>query len=153
MGYVDPRKILTGSDGYVLAGIEGGEMTRLIDATSFNAGLNVTNSDSQFLGDDFIYAVPTGKSVTISITEGVVRDDITVAKILDAYRAGKKIFFGFQGVFDRTMIDGQESRMTFPNCVPDGTITLMNMTPGEPLSRELAFRGNALPEYIKHFTG
>ena len=150
---IDPTKCLSGSDGYVLAGLDGNEMVRLIDCTSFNAALNVTNADHQVLGDDFIYAVKTGKSVTISVTEGVVRDDITVQKILDAYKAGRQVFFAFQGVFDRTMIDGQECRMTFSKCVPDGTVTLMNMNPGEVLSRELAFRGNALPEYINYFKG
>lgn len=152
MEKLDPRKVLTGSDGYISAAVGDGEAVRLVDVTAFNASLNVTNADHQVIGDKFIYAVNTGVSVAISITEGVTRDDVTIVPILEAYKANKPVYFTFHGTLDRKWCDGQESRQVFRNCVPDGTIGILNLTPGEALSRELAFRGNALPEILKYFT-
>ena len=147
---LDLRKVLSGKDGRIYVTV-GGTTYFLAEAASFNAALNPTNADVQPMGSALIGAVPTGYTVTISLNEYVVRDDVIIEPIINALKNGGNPIFDFQGVLDRTMIDGQESRQTFRNCVPDGTVNLMNMTPGEVVQRETSFRGNAIPEIIKAF--
>lgn len=147
---LDIKKVLSGKDARLYATFNG--MTAcLFEASSFTAALNPTNADVQPMGSPVIGAVPTGYTITLSVTEYVVRDDVMIVPILDAIKSGKAVTYDFQGVLDRTGIDGQESRQTFRDCVPDGTITLMNATPGEVITRETSFRGNALPEVISAF--
>lgn len=147
---LDLRKVLSGKDGRIYVTV-GGTTYFLAEAASFTAALNPVNADVQPMGSALIGAVPTGYTVTISMNEYVVRDDVIIEPIINALKNGGNPVFDFQGVLDRTMIDGQESRQTFRNCVPDGTVNLMSMTPGEVVQRETSFRGNAIPEIIKAF--
>lgn len=147
---LDLRKVLSGKDGRIYVTVNGTTYF-LAEAASFTAALNPTNADVQPMGSALIGAVPTGYTVTITLNEYVVRDDVIIEPIINALKNGGNPVFDFQGVLDRTMIDGQESRQTFRNCVPDGTVNLMSMTPGEVVQRETSFRGNAIPEIIKAF--
>lgn len=148
---LDISKVLSGKDARIFVTLRG-ESYFYAEASSFVAALNPTNADVQPMGSSLIGAVPTGYTVTLTVSEYVVRDDIIIAPLLDAIRNGVPISWDFQGVLDRTAIDGQESRQIFRNCIPDGTINLLNTTPGEVVQRETSFRGNALPEIIKAFT-
>lgn len=148
---VDSRKVLTGSDARIYATVNG-TPTLLAEAQSFTAALNPSNADVQTLGNQLIGAVTGGWTVTLSVTEYVVRDDIMLEPLIAALKSGARISYDFQGVLDRTSIDGQESRQVFRDCIPDGTFNLLNLTPGEPVTRETSFRGNAFPEIIKGFT-
>lgn len=148
---LDFKKVLSGKDGRIYVTVNGVSYF-LAEAASFVAALNPTNADVQPMGSNLIGAVNTGWTVTISLKEYVVRDDIMIAPLIEALRTGARISYDFQGVLDRTMIDGQESRQVFRDCVPDGAFSLLSMTPGEVVQRETAFRGNALPEIIKAFT-
>lgn len=147
---LDDRKLLSGKDGRVYVTIND-QTYFLAETASFTAGLNFTNADVQPVGSALIFAVPTGYTVTLTMSEYVIRDDVTLAPIIEALKKGQVPRYTFQGVLDRTMIDGQESRQTFRSCVPDGTFNLLNFTPGEVIQRETSFRGNATPEIIKAF--
>lgn len=147
---LDLRKVISGKDARLFCTYKG-KTVQLAEASSFVAALNPTNADVQPMGSALIGAVTTGYTITLTITEYVVRDDAMVVPILEAIKKGEPVMFDFQGVLDRTAIDGQESRQSFRNCVPDGTIGLMNATPGEVCTRESSFRGNAMPEIIKYF--
>ena len=148
---LDLRKVLSGKDGKVFITVNGTTFL-LAETNSFVAALNPTNADVQPIGSTLIGAVNTGWTVTISLKEYVVRDDIILEPIIAALKSGARISYDFQGVLDRTMVDGQESRQVFRDCIPDGTFTMLSFTPGEVVQRETAFRGNALPEIIKAFT-
>ena len=99
-----------------------------------------------------IGAVPTGVSVSLSMTELYIRDDVMMTPILNAIKQGYMPRYDFQCVLDRTIIDGTESRQTYRNCIPDGSVNLFNITPGEIVQREWSYRVNALPEQIKAFS-
>lgn len=148
--FFDERKLLSGKDGRVYVSIDD-KTYFLAETASFTAALNFTNADVQPVGSALILAVTTGYTVAITMTEYVIRDDVTIKPIIEALAKGKVPRYIFQGVLDRTVMDGQESRQTFRNCVPDGTFNLLNFTPGEVVQRETAFRGNATPEIIKAF--
>lgn len=148
---LDLKKVLTGKDGKVWVSWNG-NTELLAEANNFVAALNFTNADVQPIGSILNGAVPVSCTVTISIKNYVIRDDIMLAPIIEALRSGARISFDFQGVLDRSMIDGQESRQVFRDCVPDGTFSLLNFTPGDVVTTESSFRGNALPEIIKAFT-
>lgn len=147
---LDIKKVLSGKDARLYATYKG-KTACIFEASSFTAALNPTNADVQPMGSPIIGAVPTGYTITLTVTEYVVRDDVMVVPILEAIKKGEAVVYDWQGVLDRSAIDGQESRMTFRDCVPDGTVTLMNATPGEVITRETSFRGNAIPEVIKAF--
>lgn len=148
---IDMKKVLTGQDGRIYVTVDGVSHL-LAEATAFTAALNPTNADVQTIGSSLIGAVPTGYTITLTVNEYVVRDDVMLVPVIEALRAGRHFYVDFQGILDRTMMDGQESRQVFRDCVPDGTFTLLNITPGEVVSRETSFRGNAFPEIIKYFT-
>ena len=143
-------KLISGKDARVYITLKG-KSYLLYEANAFNAGLNPSNQDVQTLGSHIVGALPTGYSVTASVSEYVYRDDVTIGPILEAIKAGAPIVFDIQTVLDRTMIDGQEQRFTFRNCVPDGTIDVVKIAMGEISSRDLSFRVNAVPEVIKLF--
>lgn len=148
---LDVSKVLSGKDARIYITLKG-KSYHFAEAASFSAALNPTNADVQPMGSALIGAVPTGYTVTLTVSEYVVRDDLIVAPLLEALSKKEPISWTFQGVLDRTSIDGQESRQTFRNCIPDGTINLLNLTPGEVVQRETSFRGNAMPKIIKAFT-
>ena len=145
------NKVISGKDGKLFVTIDDGDPVLLYEAENFTATLNYTNADIQALGSILIGAVTTGVSVAISLNEFVVRDDVTVVPVINALNKNKVVKYTFQGCLNRTDIDGQESRQTFRNCIPDGSHTLMGLTPGEVVKRECSYRGNALPEIIKYF--
>lgn len=147
---LDVSKVLSGKDARIYITLKG-KSYFFAEAASFTAALNPTNADVQPMGSALIGAVFTGYTVTLSVSEYVVRDDLIVEPLLEALATGERLSWDFQGVLDRTMIDGQESRQIFRNCIPDGTINLLNVTPGEVVQRETSFRGNARPELIKAF--
>ena len=145
---LDVRKALTGKDGKIFVTIKD-ETYFLAEAESFSATLNLTNTDIQPMGSILSYGVPVSASISITLSEIVVRDDVMLTPLIEAIREGYVPTFDIQSVLDRNIFDGQESRQTFRNCIPTDSVQLMNITPGEVIKREWNFRGNALPEVIK----
>lgn len=143
---LDTRKLMTGKDGRVFVEIDG-EQTFLAEVDQYTVNMNVTNVDAQPVGSIVQYAVNTGVAFTISFSEMVVRDDLIMYPLIEAIRAGKMPTFNFQGGSERW--DGQEQRMTFRNCTPDGEFNLLNLTPGEIIKRTQNYRINSVPEWIK----
>ena len=144
----DYSKVLTGTDARIYITLKK-KSYLFAEASSFTAALNPVNQDVQFVGNPLVGAVPSGYTVALTVKEYVVRDDLIIQPLLAAIAKGERISWDFQGVLDRTKIDKKESRQTFRNCVPDGTINLLSITPGEIVQRETSFRGNALPELTK----
>ena len=101
------------------------------------------------MGSALIYAVNTGYSVTLTLTEAVVRDDVMLTELIADLQNGYFPTFDFQGKMRRR--DGQTERVVYRNCVPDGTIDLQNLNPGEIIKRAWSFRVNATPEILEFF--
>ena len=47
--------------------------------------------------------------------------------------------------------DGQSERIVYRNCVPDGTVDLQTLNPGEIIKRNWSFRVNSTPEMLEKF--
>lgn len=146
---LDVRKLITGKDGQLYITLSDGTQIFLSEVDTFQAQLSVTNTDVQPVGSALSFAVTTGYSVTLTLTEMVVRDDVMLTKLFEDLAMGLFPSFDFQGKMRRR--DGQEQRQIFRNCVPDGTIDLMNLTPGEVIKRAWSFRVNATPELQQFF--
>jgi hypothetical protein len=136
---------MTGKDGRLFVEFDG-KQTFLAEVDQFAVNMNVTNVDSQPVGSILVFAVPSGVSFSLSLSEMVVRDDLIMEPLVEAVRSGKIPTFNFQGGAERW--DGQEQRMTFRNCTPDGEFNLLNLTPGEIIKRNQSYRINSVPEWL-----
>lgn len=148
---LDVRKLITGKDGQLFVTNKAGTNIFLAEVDTFQAQLSPTNTDYQPVGSALVYAVNTGYSITITLTEAVIRDDVMLTELIDDIQHGYFPTYDFQGKMRRR--DGQAERVVYRNCVPDGTIDLQNLTPGEIVKRSWSFRVNAAPEMIEQFKG
>lgn len=146
---LDTRNLITGKDGQVFVTTSKGNTIFLAEVETFQAQLNISNTDVQPVGSALSFAVPTGYTVAVSYTEMVVRDDVMLTEIFEDLQNGYFPTWDFQGKLSRR--DGQESRQVYRNCVLDGSLDLMNITPGEVIKRAMSFRCNAIPEMLASF--
>lgn len=147
---LDTRKAITGKDGQVFITTSSGNTIFLAELENFQAQLNVSNTDFQPVGSALSFAIPTGYTVSITFSEMVVRDDVMLTEIFEDLKRGYLPSWDFQGKLGRR--DGQESRQVYRNCILDGSLDLMNITPGEIIKRALSLRCNAIPEMLSAFT-
>jgi hypothetical protein len=147
---LDVRQLITGKDGQLFVSSRAGVNIFLAEADTFSAQLSPTNVNYQPVGSALEYAVNTGYSITLAMTEAVVRDDVMLEELIDDIRQGYFPSYEFQGKLRRR--DGQAQRIVYRRCVPDGTIDLQNLTPGEIIKRSWSFRVNASPEMLQKFT-
>ena len=147
---LDVRKLITGKDGRLFVTTKKGTNLFLAEVDTFQAQLSPANTDYQPVGSALVYAVNTGYSVTLTLTEAVVRDDVMLTELIADLQNGYFPSFDFQGKLRRR--DGQAERVVYRNCVPDGSIDLQNLTPGEIIKRAWSFRVNCTPEILENFT-
>lgn len=61
-----------------------------------------------------------------------------------------------QSILDTTKLitgkDGQSARQVYRNCIPDGSVDLMKLTPSDIIKRSWSFRVNYIPEMMESFT-
>jgi hypothetical protein len=148
---LDVRKLITGKDGQLYITTRAGTNIFLAECDTFQAQISPQNTDYQPVGSALIYAVNTGYSITLTLTEAVVRDDVMLGELISDIQQGYFPGWIFQGKLRRR--DGQEERIVYRWCVPDGTVDLQNLTPGEIVKRSWSFRCNASPEMMKQFNG
>ena len=147
---LDVRKLITVKDGRLIVTTKKGTNLFLAEVDTFQAQLSPANTDYQPVGSALVYAVNTGYSVTLTLTEAVVRDDVMLTELIADLQNGYFPSFDFQGKMRRR--DGQAERVVYRNCIPDGTIDLQNLNPGEIIKRAWSFRVNATPEILENFT-
>ena len=150
-GILDVRKLISGKDGQLFVTTRAGVNIFLAEVDTFQAQLSPANTDYQPVGSALVFAVNTGYSITLSMTEAVVRDDVMLAELISDIREGYFPGFDFVGKMRRR--DGQAQRIVYRWCVPDGTIDLQNLQPGEIVKRAWSFRCNASPEMLQMFSG
>lgn len=143
---LDTRKLMTGKDARVFVEFDDAQYF-YAEVETFNLVMNVTNVDVQPVGSILQYAVNTGVNYSITLSEMVVRDDLLAQPIQQKIAEGKMPTFTFQAGAERW--DGQEQRVVVRNCTPDGTIGVLNLVPGEVIKREMSFRVNDIPEWLK----
>ena len=146
---LDVRKLITGKDGRLFVTTKKGTNLFLAEVDTFQAQLSPANTDYQPVGSALVYAVNTGYSVTLTLTEAVVRDDVMLTELITDLQNGYFPAFDFQGKMRRR--DGQSERIVYRNCVPDGTVDLQTLNPGEIIKRNWSFRVNSTPEMLEKF--
>ncbi len=144
---LDVRKLITGKDGQLFVTTKAGTNLFLAEVDTFQAQISPANTDYQPVGSALVFAVNTGYSVTLTLTEAVVRDDVMLEELINDLQEGYFPSFDFQGKLRRR--DGRAERIVYRNCVPDGSIDLQNLTPGEIIKRSWSFRVNASPEMLQ----
>jgi len=148
---LDTRQLITGKDGQLFVTTRRNVNIFLAEVDEFQAQLSPTNVDYQPVGSALVFAVNTGYSITLTLTEAVVRDDVMLDELIQDIQQGYFPGFDFQGKMRRR--DGQAQRIVYRWCIPDGTIDLQNLTPGEIIKRAWSFRCNASPEMLQMFKG
>jgi hypothetical protein len=148
---LDVRQLITGKDGQLFVTTRAGVNIFLAEVDTFQAQLSPANTDYQPVGSALIYSVNTGYSITLTLTEAVVRDDVMLEELINDIQRGYFPGFDFQGKMRRR--DGQAQRIVYRWCIPDGTVDLQNLTPGEIIKRAWSFRCNASPEMLQMFSG
>ena len=146
---LDVRNLITGKDGQLFVTSRAGVNIFLAEVDTFRAQLSPNNVDYQPVSSALVYSVNTGYSVTLTLTEAVIRDDIMLEELINDIHEGWFPGFDFQGKMRRR--DGRAQRVVYRWCVPDGTIDLQNLNPGEIIKREWSFRCNAPPEMLQMF--
>ena len=149
---LDVRQIISGKDGQLFITTRtSGQNIFLAECNTFQAQLSPANTDYQPVGSALIYSVNTGYSITLTLSETVIRDDVMLEELIKDIQQGYFPGFDFVGKLRRR--DGQEERLVYRFCVPDGSVDLQNISPGELVTREWSFRVNASPEMLSKFSG
>jgi hypothetical protein len=148
---LDVEQLITGKDGQLFISNRAGQNVFLAEVDTFQTQISPANVDYQPVGSTLVFGVNTGYSVTLTLTEAVVRDDVMIEELLTEIASGYFPKYSFQGKLRRR--DGQGERIVYRNCIPDGTIDLQNFTPGDIIKRAWSFRVNATPEMIEQFRG
>lgn len=142
---LDTRKLMTGKDGQLFVTTSDGTQIFLGEVDTFQAQMNVTTTQVQPVGSAQQFAVETGFAVTLTFTEMVVRDDALLKPLFDDLARGVFPRFDFQGKLRRAR-DGMEQRQNFTDCVINGNVDLMTLSPGDIVRRNWAFHVNGAPD-------
>lgn len=142
---LNTRELMNGTDGCLYFEFNGKNVP-MLEIENFSISMNFAAVQRQFVGDPTIKSVPTGVSFSLTLTESVVRDDLIMEPLLAMVKQGKFPHWNFQGKAEKP--DGQEQRIALNDVVPSGEFGLMNVTPGELLSRPMNFAVNTVPDFI-----
>ena len=147
--FLDTRKLMTGKDGQLFVTLDGGNQIFLAECDTFQAQMSISNTDYQPVGSFQSFAVPVSYTVTLTMTEAVIRDDVMLKSLYDAIKKGWLPVFEFAGKIKNR--EGKANRQVFRECIPDGSVDLLNVTPGDIIKRSWSFRVNATPELQEMF--
>lgn len=138
---LDPTVVIPGFHGE-LYDLDTGQF--LAWAPTWQAQINVSNTDYQPAASAMVYAVIQNYNVTLTLTETVVQDALLLKRLVDALKAGTLALFNFRGVLRGN--NGTQGTYIFRHCVPDGAIDIANVDPGNVMSRDWSFRVNEPPD-------
>jgi hypothetical protein len=139
---LDTRNVLRGYDGELY----DGESNFLAQVNTFQAQINITNSDYQAAGQALVAAVPQSYTVTLTFTETVIYDAVLLKKLLDKLKDSDVPLLNFQGVLRARKKGASDGRYAFRDVVPDGAIDIANVAPGDVLNRAWSWRVNQVPD-------
>ena len=150
-GALDVRKILTGKDGQLYVTPPNSSTPMFLgEVDTFQVQLTFNNTDHQPVGSNLVFSINTGYSMVLTMSEVVVRDDVMLDPLITALRKGFVPFYDFRGKLTRR-IDGALQQQVWRNCLPEGTVDLMNVAPGSIVKRPWSFRVNSTPELLDMF--
>lgn len=142
---LNTTELMTGKDGCLFVEVNGKNIP-LLEVETYSVVMNWNVAEKQYVGNPVVNRIPTGVTFDLTFTESVVRDDTFMEPILEGLRNGKFPVYNFQGL--ATKPDGQEQRISFNQAVPNGSMGIQNLVPGEVITREMSFGLNEVPRYI-----
>ncbi|HXI17853.1 MAG TPA: phage tail tube protein [Chloroflexota bacterium] len=145
MPKLDPRKILTGSDGEIYA-LDGDYLGDVPECEARYSITNITHRPMGFRGQLRIHDF---SEITLTFTRTKITDEL-LRRFKEANDAGRQMSIDFQCVLRRPS-DGAVHRSVFYQCVPDGDVTIFSYRPGEVMSEPWTFfvnGGHDLPELL-----
>jgi len=98
---LDVRKLISGKDGRLFVTTKAGTNIFLAEVDTFQTQISPANTDYQPVGSALVYAVNTGYSVTLTLTEAVVRDNVMLDELITDLQNGYFPTFDFQGKMRR----------------------------------------------------
>lgn len=137
----DVRKVMSGKDG-ALYDEEG---TLLVSIESFQAQLNITNQTFQPLGTAQERSTMSSYNVTLTFTEIIVEDSKFFQMLMEGMKNHRMPVLNFRGMV-RSPYNNSEEQVVYRDCVPDGSIDIQNMQPGELYKRTWNWIVNQPPE-------
>lgn len=138
---IDVRKVMSGKDGALYD--EDGNM--LVSVESFQSQVNITNQTYQPLGSAQERSTMTSYKVTLTMSEIVVVNSTFFRLLMDGLKTGAMPVLNFRGMV-RSPYDNSEEQVVYRDCVPDGTIDLQNLQPGELYKRSWNWVVNQPPD-------
>ncbi len=145
---VDWRKVRTGKDGSLSVKLPGGGEALIGECDTFRMWMSYTNVDFQPVGSAVNFAVPTGHTIHVSLTETVIRDDLMIDAVMEAVKDGAPEFVFTGKLEGKSNLNVPRTSIRCEACIPDGEIDLLNITPGETVKRAWTFRSNADPKKL-----
>lgn len=137
----DVRKVMSGKDGALFD--EKG--TLLVSVENFQSQVAITNANFQPLGTAQERSTMTSYRVTLTFSEVVVEDGRFFRMLMDGLKNHRMPVLNFRGMV-RSPYDNSEEQIVYRDCVPDGTIDIQNMQPGELYKRSWSWIVNQPPE-------
>lgn len=137
---LDTRLVIPGFNGMLYD--DAGNF--LAQIPTYNTQINFNNTDYQPAGSPLVAAIMVSYSVSLTMTETVVADDVLFTKVMDAIKRGEQPVLNFQGKLKSPT--GQYQRMVYRECVPDGALDLQKVEPGTIIERSWSLRVNQPPD-------
>ncbi|MGI6689821.1 MAG: phage tail tube protein [Christensenellales bacterium] len=141
---VDVRKVMSGKDGALYD--DQGQL--LVSVENFNSQVAINNQTFQPLGSAQERSAMTSYKVTLTFTEVVVESGRFFRLIMNALKTGRMPVLNFRGM-GKSPYDNSEEQVVYRNCVPDGTLDIQNMQPGELCKRTWNWVVNDPPDLQK----
>lgn len=146
----DAKNVRTGKDGALFLNTDS-ESILISECNEFRITISFNNADWQPTSSSLVFGVPTGYTMTLTMNQTVVRDDLIMGDIIDTLddsgpRADSRTFT-FQTLLEGR--NGKNERILITGCIPDGDVDLLNITPGEIVQRQWTFRCNARPSLLE----
>ncbi len=143
---LNTTELMTGKDGKLFVEA-GGVNVFLAEINEYKVSMNINSTEYQGVGSIIVGTVPTGVTFDLTFTEAVIRDDLIISPLLKAIANGYVPVYNFQGLMQKPDSSSEE-RLTLNNAMPNGTIDLQSLTPGEVVKRQQSFRLNSIPKLI-----
>ena len=138
---VDARTVMRGKD----AALSDEDGNMLVSVESFQSQVNITNQTYQPLGSAQERSTMTSYKVTLTMSEIVVVNSAFFQLLMEGLKTSAMPVLNFRGMV-RSPYDNSEEQVVYRDCVPDGTIDIQNMQPGELYKRSWSWIVNQPPE-------
>lgn len=142
----DTRHGRTGKDGALYT--DDGVLIATVE--TFTSNVTFNNAKYSVLGDAQEHETANTFSVSLTMSQVVVEDDVFFEEIMKALEDQTMPSWNFQGSL--LGANGSEERVTYYGCVPSGQIDIQNIAVGDVVKRNWNFFVNRPPKLTSLLT-